>query len=785
VTTEWIKTKRAQLWKYVVRGIVVLILPVPGLAVDIPLQVREEQGIAREQNPVNSGIPLPRGAVWDPQELRLLDENGKVVLASLEPRGRWLGDNSLKWVTAHFLIDRLPASGVRNYRLVTSDAPLPSSPLRVVEGEGKLTVFTGAARFEVSTRRLAPIEQVYLPGDTSIGVSEEAGLLTAPANVVLEGSNGESKVEDEVARIVGVGSRFVQPGTIQAYEVEERGPGRAVVALRGTFSTPETKSLDFTTRLYFYADSALCQMTFSVRNRQLDDMARFVGIERLAIEVPFRDVADGEASLDLDGKVVRTPLKGQSLAVLQSARNRLTASLSGASIHEGSVSDGWIALGGKSGVMTAGSRWFWQNYPKGLEVHPDGTLALELKPAASERVDLYTAGAKTHFLFFHFSPRPGVEPKAVAAGTQFPLVAVASPDWYCQETRVFGNLYSSRLENFEPRYRDLVGRFQSNLDERIRKVVAGRPREDWGLGVDEFGWLDFGSGLHHRDYTTTSSATSWWDGNYYDFPHAALVNFLRTGDLLNFRTAEEAGLHLADIDICHSFPGQPEYAGSPRSCPVIGHFRNYTRGKLYMGHDSFTFYKNESLYELYYLTGERWYRDVGLMSSDFAMAKWGKGALRNLAHGIWGVLSAYQFTHEEKYLQRARFFVEEWGFPWQDQNDGGFNDQHWMYGLVFEAYAKYYELTGDERVPVYLVKALDALIREFWSDRKGTGGLPGINVYGFGLGYQYTGREEYLSKGLQLLEQVSSPGAEGDRVKTFAQNFRSSPYFLSCLAKGK
>jgi hypothetical protein len=313
--------------------------------------------------------------------------------------------------------------------------------------------------------------------------------------------------------------------------------------------------------------------------------------------------------------------------------------------------------------------------------------------------------------------------------------------------------------------------------------VKNRSRESWASGVDEYGWLDFGSGLHHPRRTSETSAKSWWDSNYYDFPHAALLNYLRTGDLINLRTAEEAGLHLADIDICHSFPGRPEYAGSPRSGPVIGHFRNYTRGRLYMGHSSFTFYKNESLYELYYLTGERWYHDVGLMSSDFAMARWGQGALRNLAHGIWGVLSAYHDTHDEKYLKRAKFFVDEWGKPWQDKFNGSFDDQHWMYGLLFEAYAKYIAVTGEEETARYLTKALDALIQEYWTDTKGTGSLPGINVYGFGLGYDITGNEAFFQKGLRLMELVSQPNTEGDRVKTFAQNFRSSPYFLKFLTK--
>ena len=259
-----------------------------------------------------------------------------------------------------------------------------------------------------------------------------------------------------------------------------------------------------------------------------------------------------------------------------------------------------------------------------------------------------------------------------------------------------------------------------------------------------------------------------------------ILNFLRTGDTFNLTTAEEAGLHLADIDICHCFPGSPEQAGSPRSGPVVGHFRDYINGQVYEGHNAFTFYKNESLYELYYLTGEKWYHDVAIMSSDFAVARWGRGQLRNLAHGIFGVLSGYQDTHDKKYLDRAKFFFEEWGKPWQDKNGGSFQDQQWMYGLVFEAYDKYYRVSGDKQAATYLVKALDA----FGTEKPLLYTLYGLNVFGFGLGYEYTGKQEYLDKGLELFNLTCKDNAAGDRVKTFAQEFRSSPYFLKYLTAG-
>jgi hypothetical protein len=763
-----------------------LIFP-PGLwAVDIPLVVHETEGVRRVQNPVNSGVPLPKGAAKDVSELRLVDAKGAVVPASIEPRCRWLGDNSLQWVTVHFLADLEP-KGSLHLRLLSGRGEAAGSPISISEAPGSIAVTTGPARFVVPTDRLGPFRQVYVRGKASRPFKESDAVLSRASDVVLVARNGESKVVPRVDRknefkseLVRIGAPFTQAAAIRSAQVEERGPGRVVIALKGTFSTPEDRSLDFTARLYFYRGSALAQMTFSVINRQVDGMERFVGIERLAVQVPLKAAGGVRVSLPVDGKTILKDVRSNPVSLVQSGKDRLRLTSSDGTATDAFRSEGWMDVRSGTARLVAGTRWFWQVYPAGILVRPDGTGGLELKPAGTERIDLYTAGAKTHFLFFHFSRgKTTPDPAAIAAGTTRPLVAAASRDWYCQETRVMGDLYSSNPALYAAEYRDLVAQYQAHVDASIGRVVSNRPRPGWN--VDEYGWLNFGSGLHHKMYVRENAAESWWDGNYYDFPHAALINYLRTGDLLNLTTAEEAGLHLADLDICHSFPGYPDRAGSPRSGPVVGHFRNYASGQNYQGHDSFTFYKNESLYELYYLTGERWYHEAGLMSSDFAMAFWGRGALRNLAHGIWGVLSAYRDTHEKRYLERARFFVDQWGKPWQDANGGSFKDQEWMYGLVFEAYDKYYRITGDTGTADYLVRALDALIAEFWKPGRGTGTLNGINLFGYGLGYEYTGNQEYFRKGLEQLEKLAQPDAEGDRVKTFAQNFRASPYFLKYL----
>jgi len=748
--------------------------------------VAETEGIDRVGNSVNSGVPLPEGAVTEADDLRLLDENGQGILASIEPRARWLADGSLKWVTLHFLAD-LPADGKRTYTLATSTIAVPPSELAVEQTDEAITVVTGPAKFVIPTNRFAPFDQVYVREDVQKEFGEGDALLARPARAVLVARNGESRVVPRTGEHEGEfrtelvsidGEPFTQAAAVHTVEVEEGGPGRAAIALKGTFSTATAESLDFTARLYFYSGSPTAEITFSVRNRQMDDMARFVAIDRLAFELQLKTAGQATAHLGIDGRAVEKPLSGSGVLLAQTDWNACTLDGDAAGEQYG----GWVRLASEAGVVTAGTRWSWQVHPVGAAARSDGTIALDLKTAEGERVDLYTAGAKTHFLFLHFSRGEAPAPQALAAGVGHPLFASCDPNWYCQETRVFGDLFANDPALFQAQYRDVIARYQARVDECMGIILAKRPRSGWH--VNEYGWLDFGSGLHHHTKLRENAHESWWDSNYYDFPHAAIVNYVRTGDMVNLTTAVEAGLHLADIDICHSYPDHPDWAGSPRSGPVVGHFRNYTRGQLFMGHASFTFYKNESLYELYYLTGERWFHEVGLMSSEFAMARWGQGALRNIAHGIWGVLCAYQDTHEERYLDRARFFVDEWAKPWQDKHNGSFDDQLWMYGLQFEAYDKYFRLTGDRDAARYCLAAVDAAIEEEDGDgrwKKG-GARSGICLAGYGYAYGYTGEAKYLDYGLEVLERTTS--AAGDRVKTFAQQFRASPYFLKVLTVG-
>jgi len=106
-----------------------------------------------------------------------------------------------------------------------------------------------------------------------------------------------------------------------------------------------------------------------------------------------------------------------------------------------------------------------------------------------------------------------------------------------------------------------------------------------------------------------------------------------------------------------------------------------------------------------------------------------------------------------------------------------------MYGLQFEAYDKYYRLTGDLDTARYNLKAIDAMIAEQAGGKhKMPKGLSGVCLIGYSLAFEYTGDQKYLDAGLELLQRMQQ--ANDTRVKTFALQFRASPYFLQVLTKG-
>lgn len=766
-------------------------------ALEIPLTVAERAGVRRAGNHVNAGIPLPRGAVGNVGALGLFDAEGKGVPAAFVVRQNWLQDGSVRWATVHFLTDA-PANGQVRYVVRDKPGPAPAYPVRAEAAADRVTIDTGAVKFTVTRENFNVLDAVWFDA-TGRGNYGPPVVEPGSARLVANIASGDYKVVSRVASVNQVGPAGDAKAYVALLELEEHTPVRAVVRATGQLMRGDEPTLDFTCRIYAMASSPAVRVSFSVVNRTAKKWADFHGINELSLEVPLKTAGPLRYGLSAgEGDDLSGPIgPGQSATILQPYSEHYF--LGGVASGQGKAKSlltrrlGWASLSGADAAVTVAIRYFWQMHPKGLAVRGDGSVAASLVPLqekavtvpegitsqADTRIDLFCGGARTHELLVAFHA-PSDSPAPVALGVVDPLLAACPPAWYCQGTGVQGPLWDANIENFRPEHRELVAAYQKKIAE-VFEECAGAVRRGGRRGTEEYGWMSFGSGTEARGanhITPNDWLNTRWDGNYYDFPRAVLVNFWRTGELKYWDVAQNSALHLADIDIAHFHPTNPKLIGIEHTCPNRGHFRQWWRSEPFGVSGNMDSSKSQSLYDLYRMTGDRWFLECGLLVAGYSMNHSG-GALRAVANRSTNLREAFEQTGDKKYWDENAAWLQHRLLGRTAEQRW---DQHWMYGMASEVLTDAYRISGEAKYAQAAVRCADSLIRNFWKDDKATvRPLTGFTLITFGHAYEYTADPEYLRKGLLTLQATVDEYAGS--VKTFAQAFRISPYFLAYLVR--
>jgi hypothetical protein len=542
--------------------------------------------------------------------------------------------------------------------------------------------------------------------------------------------------------------------------VEEQNPLRVVLKRTGSHGwlNRRDRALDYVIRIIAYAGQPHIRVIHSFVNRQGERMSDFVRLDGLWLQGRLGPQA--------------APVRIEQLG----AEPRRT---------------GWFEAGG----IGFGLRWFWQLYPKGFEVRSDGLVRLELFPETARPQNIYTGVAKTHEMILSFGGQN------LSAHLDHPLYAVAPPKWYTRDTSALGRLIESSAEAFKPEYWPLVQRYDRWLAACRDAVLAKRDR-GFVFGnrrLDEYGMLNFGDAIHklitndsRRDYGIH------WETNYYDFPHALFLHFFRTGDMKSFRMAVEATAHLADIDISHH-EDKPGRNGAARTGPGLNHWTRYSNG-VFVSSNSWAFYKNESLFDRWLLTGDLWSRDVARLSADWGVTYNGldlQSNTRSIGHGLVAMLKAYEVFGDKKYLDRAHWIidcVQTWQdgdveklrtlnsrAVWDPKFKGGYSHQAWMSGIALEGMAQASQTFERPEMPAYMKRAADWLYanpKEFGRRQRVSIMLtPGLAYIG-----ETMSERKYWGEALKAFSRYTEEGQVTDRLKLFAQLFRHSQRFLWYLS---
>jgi len=690
---------------------------------EVPLFVKTTEQVGEANVFVSSGVPFPQGHLASPGSVRLLDAQGREAPLQTKVLATW-PDGTIKWLLLIFpsrACGRSPERFTLEYGSRVKPAPVKDR-LDVDESRSAVTVTTGPLRIRLPRDAFGPPGEVWFD-ENSDGKFDDAERITKAGNetaVFLRDEKGKSY--DSLAPPVEM-------------TVEERGPLRACVKIRGKHRAPDgTELFTYTVRLYAYAGKPYVRLFYTFGNDNLEPQFTKIKSIRLSTGPAFGP----EVESVLGGLPARRLGAKDLLELYQDYENHYRVTLNRESIGEGAHGAGWIRLSdGRRGV-TVSVRNFWQLYPKSFGASRDGLVVGLLPPleddqyAADKDLEdrlfyyllhgvykLKRGFEKRHELLYQFhTPRSESEAEAAAAAFQQPIVAVAPPEWVCA-TRAFGRMTPAAAGEFpwfERKFRKGLQRTLGEHRERFR----------------EYGMMNFGDYYGERIYN--------WGNIEYDTPFVLLAQYVRTGDPALFEFGRQFARHNIDVDTVH-YHTDPAQVGSVY-CHCIGHVGDYypsgfkppaiPRGGCNTGH-----MWNRGTFLYYFLTGDPRAGEIARQVSDYIAGfktrdyTIGNHASRDHSWPILACLTAYDATHDPFYFNGAKIIARavvegqdpetgSWLYPagYSKVVPHKLGGYAWCVGLLLNSLDLYRRHLTDaaeaEAVKTCMKRAADWLINSEW-----------------------------------------------------------------------
>ena len=741
-------------------------------AARVPLVVAEPAGVDRRAATVTSGIPLPQGALGSVEQVRLLDAKGTEQPLQTAVLARW-ADGSIKWLLVD-LQASVAAGKSETFTLeygaaVRRQAAPASASVKVTETSEAVAVSTGPLEFTVNKHNGSLLSEVKLDGQKFAGA----------AVFSLRDAAGKEFTSNAAA-----------PRTV---EVEDAGPLRVAIKVAGDYAAADGARLfSYVARLHVYAGQPHVRLAYTFINNHTAQ--RFTTLKEMTLRLPLELAPGPHWSVGLDGKT----LAGQADLRLLQDRDDHFAIQGGA---EGRHADGWLATGDGQRHITVAVGDFWQQYPKGLTLAAGAlTVALcppiDTGPYRDEEDAIYfylkdggyklkSGLAKTHDLLLSFGlgDLDAQRSRQTAAAFSRPLLATATPEWYCS-SQAFGQIAAP-----SPRFAPWDKFLEAGLKADVQHNVA---HKEYGL----VNWGDWNF-WERGQYSGTSNGKAW--GNLeYDLPHSLLVQFVRTQDRRFFDRAATAAVHLGDIDVVHAAKDPMELG------QMYTHYYHHGETERPRGLNGHTWLRG--MVDYGFLTGDRRVlevaREVGVMLARAGSWRFDfDGTERVPGWPLIGLMYIYRATYDDYYLNAARLIVDV-TLRRQDLKRGAWTRElpnghcnctphhtggcGFMTGLLLSGLKSFHEETGDPRVNRSIVRAADWLIEDLYIPEKkafrytscprtGTSTTL-ILLEGLGYAYRLTGDRKYMDIGIICLEDAwrGSPGG----CKGLAQATMSPPHFL-------
>ena len=492
----------------------------------LPLTVHERSGVERKAAIVSAGVPFPPGFLPDVSKLRVVDKGGTPVICQAAVMVKWWKpayDDSVQWAMVSFLAD-VPAEGKAVYYLTDDGKGEAASPLNVSKTDKQITIDTGAASFAV------PLAGESLLSAARIGGAEVLGSA---------GLRGVVVAGDWPDRGLKAGDRLVTSHAPKGVTVEESGPARVVVCIKGGYAPgdKDKKYYSFTARLTFAANDPAVRLVYSLDNTHLDaklyDSDK--GKSRLAYIWPMQDVSlvadlaigdKAAASTVGDGKLISAEVNDQPLTLCQSKLDGFQVSLAGKEQAAGKESPGALGVTGGGRGLAVARRYFHSEWP-GVLAGSAKELRIGLLPRESgEKFHLNVGNRKSWDLRLNFHGAKSPDLKSLSAEQETLLLFRPEPAWMVRAAGITGS-WSAGL-HLEPTPAKLA------LRRKPGKLEQTTSRPD-GLVLPKNGWDYFGV------------IRAWNAGGGHWNEESAFAKWVIHGDGDEFDSSEVRTLWAADL----------------------------------------------------------------------------------------------------------------------------------------------------------------------------------------------------------------------------------------------
>ena len=718
--------------------------------------------------PITFGVPFPWGALGSPDNVQLLDENGRELPIQVEVAGRWSRQGSIRWLR----LDCLPEvrTTARNLTLVYGPGVTrraAATPLSITETEEHVSVETGPLRFLVPKNKTPGISQLWLDqdGDGAFGANElmmrphdEAGpYLVDEAGVVYQG------VADESAEV----------------QVESSGPLKACVRVSGWHVAASGEKLGkFALRYYAYAGLPYVRVyhTFTVTAGSNKDTVGAPEGTPGTEEVRYRDIAYA-IPFSSTYYVLGTPkihsgwVRGKDDSAYLLQRDDLFCKLvqNGRFKDECEKAEGWMSVGTTRSMMTVAVKDFWQQFPKELEIRNDraivhfwpahneapirtganlsienvyqqwfaheGLLDFKIPEEAlayvkqdSERYNWPSAKiinaiglAKTHemLLYFHAQDWEKARARSVSRTFQANLTATCAPEWTCN-SNVFGNMLAHSPRQFP--------QIEQAIDENIDCIFRHREMDR------DYGMFNFGDSHHNWFWQERRwSLHRIWRNTHHGWTRWPWLMYARTGRKELFDWGDRNARHVADVDHCH-YAAEPFVDLPYPRGKLVGGICDY-KGFVHWASGARLGYNSaaDAMIHHYYFTGDERSRTAALEHGRALIDNRRALPHREGSGRLTSACALYFLTWDNDYLDLIERTVDR--LLGTQRDDGSF--PQWEDFAPF--LQRYVDLTGSRR-------GMEAMAR--WADwiceQRQPCSLYHSKLSILAHAYLYTGDEKYL-----------------------------------------